>query len=121
MSINKRNIDHGEISPESPGPIRPSGTATHARHRREAERAAENTQLRGVSARKAGPQPPAGTPDDLCVRDADQPMSDDQAEHLRILCEEAGEPFDPSLTRDGYRRRRNRLEISRRDRHSGDG
>ena len=110
MSINKRNVDHGEISPESPGPIRPSGTGTHARHRHEAERAAENTQLRGVSARKAGPQPPAGTPDDLCVRDADQPMSDDQAEHLRILCEEAGEPFDPSLTRDAAERHIGRLQ-----------
>ena len=41
MSINKRNIDTGERSPESPGPVRPSGTGTHARHRRELERAAE--------------------------------------------------------------------------------
>jgi hypothetical protein len=58
MSINKRNIDHGGISPESPGPVRPSGTGTHARHRRELERAAEDAQMRGVQGREAGPQPP---------------------------------------------------------------
>ena len=38
MSINKRNIDTGELSPESPGPIRPSGAGAHARE--EAERIA---------------------------------------------------------------------------------
>ena len=110
MSINKRNIDHGGISPESPGPVRPSGTGTHARHRRELERAAEDAQMRGVQGRNAGPQPPTGTPGDLCVRDADQPMTDDQAGHLRILCEEAGEPFDPSLTRDAAERQIDRLQ-----------
>ena len=110
MSINKRNIDSGELSPESPGPIRPSGTGTHARHRREAERAAEDTQRRGVGGRKAGPQPPTGAPDDLCVRDMDEPMTPEQTEHLRILCEEAGEPFDPSLTRDAAERQIQRLQ-----------
>ena len=110
MSINKRNIDRGEISPESPGPIRPSGTGTHARHRHDAERASQDAQLRGVEARKAGPQPPSGTPEDLCVRDTDEPMTGDQAEHLRILCKEAGEPFDPSLTRDAAERQVDRLQ-----------
>ena len=110
MSINKRNVDTGELSPESPGPIRPSGTGTHARHRRELERAAEDAQMRGVQGRKAGPQPPTGTPSDLCVRDPDEPMTDDQAEHLRVLCEEAGEPFDPSLTRDAAERQIQRLQ-----------
>ncbi len=110
MSINKRNIDTGELSPESPGPIRPSGAGAHARHRREMERAAEEAQLRGVQARKAGPQPPTGTPADLCVRDPDEPMTDDQAEHLRVLCEEADEPFDPSLTRDAAERQIQRLQ-----------
>src|SRR4030088_2307392 len=100
MSINKRNIDTGELSPESPGPIRPSGTGTHARHRRELERAAEDAQLRGVQARKPGPHPPPGPPAHLRVRHPDEAMTDDQAEHPRILCEEPGEPFDPSLTRD---------------------
>ena len=70
----------------------------------------KDTQLRGVAARKAGPQQPAGTPDDLCVRDADEPMTDDQARHLRILCEEAGEPFDRSLTRDAAERQIDRLQ-----------
>jgi len=109
MSINKRNVDTGEISEESPGPIRPSGTGTHARHRREAERGSEDTQLRGVGGRKAGPQPPAGTPDDLCVRDPDESMTAEQTEHLRLLCEEAGEPFDPSLSRDAAERQIQRL------------
>ena len=60
MSINKRNVDTGEISEESPGPIRPSGTGTHARHRREAERGSEDTQLRGVGAAKPDrSRPPA--------------------------------------------------------------
>ena len=46
----------------------------------------------------------------ISVRDADQPMTDDQAEHLRVLCEEAGEPFDPSLTRDTAERHIRRLQ-----------
>src|SRR3977135_3180164 len=110
MSINKRNIDTGELSPESPGPIRPSGTGTHARHRRELERAAEDAQLRGVQARRTGPRPPPAPPAGLCVRDPDEAMTDDQGEQPRILCEEAGEPFDPSLTRDAAERQIQRLQ-----------
>ena len=110
MSINKRNIDSGDVSKSSPGPIRPSGTGNHATHRRENELAAEDAQRRGVAGRKAGPLPPAGIPDDLCVRDMDEPMTEDQAEHLRILCEEAGEEFDPTLHRDEAERQIRRLQ-----------
>src|SRR3954453_659948 len=113
MSINKRNLDApnldpGEIAKQSQGNAMPSGTGTHAVHRREAERATEDRQrLRG---RNAGPLPEPAAPDDLCVRDPDEKMSADQAEHLRILCQEAGEEFDPSLTRDAAERQIHRLQ-----------
>ena len=115
MSINKRNLDTDEIAQgiiarESQGNAMPSGTGTHAVHRREAERAAEDRQRLGVEGRNAGPLPEPAAPDDLCVRDPDEPMSADQAEHLRILCQEAGEAFDPSWTRDAAERQINRLQ-----------
>jgi hypothetical protein len=44
------------------------------------------------------------------VRDPDQTMTADQAEHLRILCGEAGEEFDPSLARDAAERQIHRLQ-----------
>ena len=31
---------------------------------------------------------------------SDKPMTSDQADMLRVLCEEAGEPFDTSLTQN---------------------
>ena len=106
MSINKRNIDDGELSKDSPGPIRPSGTGTHEVHRVEAERAAEDPQLRGVEGRKAGAPGQAELQlDTVEEADPDAPMSDEQKEHLRILCEEAGEPFDPWLTHSSAERR----------------
>jgi hypothetical protein len=104
MSINRRNIDSGEVSRPSPGPIRPSGTGNHANHRRENELAAEDAQRRGIAGRKAGPT------GDLSVRDADEPMTMEQAEHLRILCEAAGEEFDPSLSHDAAERQIRRLQ-----------
>ena len=110
MSINKRNIDTDQVSSPSPGPIRPSGTGNHATHRRENELAAEDAQRRGVAGRKAGPLPPVAAPDDLCVRDMDEPMTEDQAEHLRLLCEEAEEEFDPSLSREAADRHIRRLQ-----------
>jgi hypothetical protein len=115
MSINKRNLDTDEIAQgsnakESQGNAMPSGTGTHAVHRREAERAAEDRQRLGVEGRNAGPRPEPAAPDDLCVRDPDEKMTEDQAEHLRILCQEAGEDFDPSLTRDAAERQINRLQ-----------
>lgn len=117
MSINKRNLDGDEIAPgeneiakESQGNAMPSGTGTHAVHRREAERAAEDPQLLGVDGRNAGPLPTPSAPDDLCVRDPDESMTADQAEHLRILCGAAGEAFDPSLTRDAAERQIHRLQ-----------
>ena len=110
MSINKRNLDTDEIAQESQGNAMPSGTGTHAVHRREAERASEDRQHLGVEGRNAGPRPEPAAPDDLCVRDPDEPMSGDQAEHLRILCQEAGEAFDPSWTRDAAERQINRLQ-----------
>ena len=75
MGIDKRNIDIDELSKDSPGPARPSGTGTHAAHRREAD------------------------------ADSDAPMTEAQAEHLQILCEETGAPFDPWLTRPAAERR----------------
>jgi hypothetical protein len=115
MSINKRNIDTDEIaqessSKESQGNATPTGTGTHAVHRRDAERAAEDRQRLGVEGRNAGPRPEPAAPDDLCVRDPDELMSEDQAEHLRILCQEAGEDFDPPWTRDAAERQINRLQ-----------
>ena len=110
MSINKRNLDTDEIAKQSQGNAMPSGTGTHAVHRREAERAAEDRQRLGVEGRNAGPLPTPSAPDDLCVRDTDEKMSADQAEHLRILCQEAGENFDPSLTRDAAERQIHRLQ-----------
>jgi hypothetical protein len=109
MSSNKRNIDIDELAKPSQGNALPSGTGTHDVNRRHAEKAAADRQMRGVAARKAGPLPPIETPDDLCVR-PDAPMSEDEAEHLRILCEEAGEPFDPSLTTEAAERQIRRLQ-----------
>jgi hypothetical protein len=113
MSINKRNIDTDELAKPSQGNAMPAGTGTHDVNRRRSEEAAEDRhdrQMRGVEGRKAGPQPPVAAPEDLCVRDADAPMSADQAEHLRILCEEAGEPFDPTLSREAAERQIDRLQ-----------
>ena len=107
MGIDKRNIDSDELSRESPGPIRPSGTGTHDVNRREGERAAEDPQRRGLEGRKAGTPGRAelisGEPEDEA--DPDGPMTDEQAEHLQILCEEAGEPFDRWLTHAAAERR----------------
>ena len=94
MSINKRNVDsdgiaQGSIAGKSHGNAMPSGTGTHAVHRREAERDAEDRQRLDVEGRNAGPRPEPAAPDDLCVRDPDEKMSADQAGHLRILCREA--------------------------------
>ena len=87
--------------------MRPSGTGTHATHRREAERAAEDAQRRGLEGRKAGTPGRAelisGGPEDEA--DPDGPMTDEQAEHLQLLCEEAGEPFDRWLTYSAAERR----------------
>lgn len=106
MGINKRNIDSDELSKDSPGPVRPSGTGTHAAQRREAERTAEDPQRRGLEGRKAG------TPGAELISgeregegDPDGPMTDEQAEHLQLLCEEAGEPFDRWLTQGAAERR----------------
>ena len=110
MSINKRNVDTDEIAKPSQGNSMPSGTGTHAAHRHQAEKAAEDRYRLGVEGRNAGPLPRPPVPDDLCVQDMDAPMTADQAEHLRILCQEAGETFDPSLTRDAAERQIHRLQ-----------
>lgn len=47
------------------------------------------------------PTPPKTVLDDPDVstpHDPDAPMTGDQADILRVLCENAGEPFDASLT-----------------------
>jgi hypothetical protein len=94
MSINKRNIDIDDLSTPSPGPIRGSGTGNH---RRENELAAEDAQRRDDDA-------------EFCEDDPNEPMTEDQAEDLRILCEEAGEDFDPSLSREAAERQIRRLQ-----------
>jgi hypothetical protein len=94
MSSNKRNIDTDDVSKPDPGPIRPSGTANH---RRENELAEEDRQRRNGDA-------------DLCEGDPDEPMTVAQAEDLRILREEAGEDFDPSLSREAAERQIRRLQ-----------
>ncbi len=100
MSINQRNIDTGDLSKRSPGPIRSSGTGSHAAHRRENELAAEDAQRRDDAA-------------ELCEDDPDEPMTMEQAEHLRILCEEADEDFDASLSRDAAERQIRRCSTRR--------
>jgi hypothetical protein len=110
MSINKRNIDTDEIGKKSQGNAMPSGTGAHAVHRRAAEQAVEDRQRLGIEGRNAGPRPAPAAADDLCMRDPDETMTADQAEHLRILCQEAGEAFDPLLTRDAAERQISRLQ-----------
>lgn len=112
MSSNKRNVDSDELPRPKPsqGTALPSGTGTHDQRRVAAGKAAADPQRRGVEGRKAGPLPPVGLPDDVCVRDPDQLMTEDQAEHLRILCAEAGETFDPALPRDAAERQIRRLQ-----------
>src|SRR5205085_6627363 len=83
MSINKRNIDTGELSKDSPGPIRPSGTGTHEVHRVGVERATEDPQLRGVEGRKAGAPGQAELQLDAVEVDPDAPVSELEQEHLR--------------------------------------
>ena len=97
MSINKRNIDTGEVSKPSPGPIRPSGAGNHATHRRENELAEEDRQRRAAAG-------------ELCEGDPDEPMTADQAEQLRLLCEEADEDFDPALSREAAEGQIRRLQ-----------
>ena len=47
----------------------------------------------------SGPTKPIDKIDDLITpNDPDSPMTGDQADLLRVLCENAGEPFDASLT-----------------------
>ena len=107
MGIDKRNIDTDELSKESPGPIRPSGTGTHEVNHREAERAAEDPQRRGLEGRKAGAPGRAEliSAEREGEADPEGPMTDEQAEHLEILCEQAGEPFDRWLTYSAAERR----------------
>jgi hypothetical protein len=94
MSSNKRNIDPGEVSKPSPGPIRPSGTANH---RRENELAEEDRQRRDDDA-------------ELCEGDPDEPMTAEQTVKLRLLCEEADEDLDPALSRVAAERQIRRLQ-----------
>ena len=105
MGINKRNIDTGELAKPSQGTASPSGTGTHQLHRRQAERATQDPQLRGLDGRKTGTPGRAELGLGTDEADPDAPMSPEQSEHLRILCEEAGEPFDPWLTQAAAGRR----------------
>lgn len=75
MGIDKRNIDTDELPKAGSGPVQVSGSGTHDVHRREAD------------------------------ADLDAPMTEAQAERLQILCDEAGQPFDPWLTQPAAERR----------------
>ena len=44
------------------------------------------------------PTPPVAGRDDAIVNAADSPMTGDQADMLRSLCEDASEPFNANLT-----------------------
>jgi hypothetical protein len=101
MSISRQNIDSGDVSKPDPGPIRPSGGGNH---RRENELAAEDAQRRGSAGGKGGPTA------DLGIRDADEPMTAEQTVQLRLLCEEADEDFDPTLSRDAAEQQIRRLQ-----------
>ena len=97
MSQDNHNIDTDEFAKPSAGNAAPSGTGTHATHRREAELDAINPQARGVEARQSGtPADEHRAPSRVA---SGQPITADQAERLRILSSEAGEAFNPSLTR----------------------
>ena len=94
MTSDKRNIDSGDVSKSNPGPIRAGGTGSH---RRENQLAEEDRQRRDAAA-------------ELCEDDPGEPMTDAQAEQLRLLCEEVGEVFDPSLSRDAAEHQIRRLQ-----------
>ena len=89
MSINKRDPDTDEIAKQSQGNAaeRPARTRCIA---------VRPTGKRGPAASRGlgpqrGPLPKPAAPDEIFVRDPDEKISADQAEHLRILCREAGE------------------------------
>ena len=105
MSINKRNIDTEELGKPSQGTAMPSGTGSHEMHRRQAERAAADPQRRGAEGRKAGTPGRAELGLSTTEIDPDAPMSAEQSEYLRVLCEQTGEPFDPWLTQAAADRR----------------
>lgn len=53
---------------------------------------------------------PSGADPGLAARDADEPMSDVQRTTLRMLCREAGQPFDEALSTAGAARRITQLQ-----------
>jgi hypothetical protein len=97
VSQDNHNIDTDELAKPGAGNAAPSGTGSHATHRREAELDAVNPQARGVEARQSG----TAADEHRAPRRAasGEAMTADQAERLRILSSEAGEAFNPSLTR----------------------
>jgi hypothetical protein len=97
VSQDKHNIDTDELVKPSAGNAAPSGTGTHAAHRREAELDAIDPQARGVEAHKSST--PAYEDGVLPTVASGEAVTGDQAERLRILSSEAGEAFKPSLTR----------------------
>jgi hypothetical protein len=110
MADNDRNpVIRGVAQPDHGNTAR-TGTGAHDTHRRDAERDTENPQSRGVAGRKQGSEREADIADALLEPDSDDPMTADQAEHLRILCEEAGEPFEPALNRSQAERRISELQ-----------
>ena len=103
MSSNDRNVDTGELSDVRRGNTARTGTGARETHRREAERDTEDRQMRGIEGRQA--RRDRDIADALLEPDTDEPMTSDQAEHLRILCQEAGEPFEPALNKSQAERR----------------
>lgn len=92
MAQSGRTINSDGLEKPTRGNEAPTGTGTHAAHRHQAEREAEDRRAEGLAGNLKG---------EVRVVDVDhgEPMTEDQAAHLRILCAEAGEEFEPNLTR----------------------
>lgn len=92
MAQSGRTINSDGLEKPTRGNTAPTGTGTHAMHRHQAERAAEDHKQEGREGNEEG---------EVRIIEVNtvEPMTEDQAEHLRILAAEAGEPFEANLTR----------------------
>jgi DUF3072 family protein len=91
MSSNPHNIDKDDLDSTR------GGIGTHATHRGQAAASERDNRDVGREGHRADPMSKAGHPQQRA--DAGEPMTEDQAERLRILSAEAAEPFDASLDR----------------------
>ena len=92
MSQGGRTINSDGLEKATRGNTAPAGTGTRAIHRHEAEREAEDRRAEGRAGNEEG---------EVRIVDVDtvEPMTEDQVAHLKILAAEAGEAFEPNLTR----------------------